>query len=92
MAVLFSSGYVLPSGDLPLTFPRIAHAGNEGAWDSVVIENSDASEAYNPDGPANDLLEEKWRAASLPSGWGYTAAADQIETLKNQTRRRSIIA
>ncbi|MEM9522756.1 MAG: hypothetical protein AAF982_01975 [Pseudomonadota bacterium] len=74
MPVIFEPGYTLPGADRPLTHSRIAHAGN---WISgtVTVSSTDANPIYSAGAPANSLLSEKWKPASVPANWSLEAAA-----------------
>lgn len=69
MPVIFQTGYVLPTGDYPLTHARIGHAGNWYSGGTAVASTTAAG--YFADQPMNSLTYEKWKPTSAAATWEY---------------------
>ena len=83
MTVIIESGYVLPSGDDPMTHARIAHARN---WIQGDVSASATATDYFLDAPNNSMTFEKWKsyddvAVADPTSWTATNCAVSVDAL-----------
>jgi len=67
MTVIYEGGYTLPSGDMPLSHARIAHAGNWLSGGTVSAVRT--APGYFVEGPTNVLTFEKWNAGGAAGSW-----------------------
>lgn len=76
MTVIFSTGYALPSGDMPLKHARICHSLNWLDGGTAAASTTDAD--YFETGPLTSMTNERWKPTAVPATWEYNhgSAAD----------------
>lgn len=69
MTIIYSTGYTVPGGELPLNHARIGHSNNWLSGGTATASSTDAD--YFEDGPLDTMTYEKWKPTAVPATWEY---------------------